>query len=128
MSKQIITTPDAPRFDLPLSQAVRVDNLIFVSGQVGADPKTGRIVEGIEAQVRLALENTKAILASANASLENVAKANVYLKDIRDFDKMNAEYRKYFPANFPARTTTQAVMAFPEILVEIDTVAVLKPR
>ena len=126
MPKEIITTPDAPRFDLPFSQAVKMDSLIFVSGQIGAEPRTREIVEGVEAQVRRALENLKAVLASANASLEDVVKVNVYLKDIRDFDKMNAQYRKYFRVDPPARTTTQAVMAFPEILVEIDAIAKAK--
>ena len=106
------------------SQAVRAGDFLFVAGQVPLDPKTKKLVEGgIEAQTRQALENVRAIVETAGSSLEKIVKMTVFLKDMKDFKKMNDVYCTYFIKDPPARTTVQAQLALPEILIEIDAIA-----
>jgi len=98
--------------------------LLFVAGQVPLDPKTQKLVEGgIEAQARQALENVKAIVEAAGSSLEKVVKVTIFLKDMKDFKKMNDVYCTYFMKDPLARTTVQAQLAVPELLIEIDAIA-----
>ncbi len=123
--REIITTDKAPPAIGPYSQAVKAGNLLFVAGQIGINPATGQLEEGIEAQTRQALLNLKAILEAAGASLENVVRVGVFLQDLKDFQAMNAVYAEFFPQSPPARTTVQ-VAALPRgALVEIDAIAVL---
>ncbi len=123
--KEIISTDKAPAAIGPYSQAVKAGNLLFVAGQIGMDPATGQLREGIEAQTRQALLNLKAILEAAGASLEQVVRVGVFLQDLKDFQAMNAVYAEFFPQSPPARTTVQ-VAALPRgALVEIDAIAVL---
>ena len=121
---EYVKTDRAPSPVACYSQAVRAGGFLFVAGQVPLDPKTQKLVEGgIEAQARQALENVKAIVEAAGSSLEKVVKVTVFLKDMKDFKKMNDVYCTYFMKDPPARTTVQALLAVPELLVEIDAIA-----
>lgn len=122
MSKKIITVPDSPR--LPFSPAIKAGDFIFVSGQTGfTDPKTGKEIKGIEAQTGQCLECVKQVLEAAGAKLSDVVKVNVYLRNAEDFPKMNEVYVRYFPADYPARTTVKPGLVMPPMLIEIDCIA-----
>ena len=128
MSKQIISTPNAPAAIGPYSQGVVVTGkLLFTAGQGPLDPATGKIVPGgIEEQTTRTLENLKAILEAAGTSFDKVVKANVYLSDITNFAAMNAIYATYFaPAGAvaPARSTVQVAALPKDSLVEIECIA-----
>jgi len=124
MNKQVIRTDKAPLPVAPYSQAVKAGDFLFVSGQVPIDPKTGKVVIGdIAIQTKQTLENIKAILSAAGLSLKDVVKVTVFLKDVKDFKKMNETYGTYFMDEPPARTTVQAQLAIEELLIEIDAVA-----
>jgi reactive intermediate/imine deaminase len=99
---EYITRPNAPG---PFSEAVRVGNLVFLSGEIGLDYSTGQLVPGgIEAETRQTLENIKAKLARLGLTLDNVVKCTAMLADIAEWDRMNAIYRSYFPGPKPARS------------------------
>ncbi len=125
MSKKVISIPDAPK--LPFSPAIRAGDYIFVSGQVGFVNATGKEVKGTEAQTRLCLENMKRVLVAAGASLDDVVKVNVFLRNEEDFAKMNEVYQGYFPGDKPARSTVVAGLALPNMLIEIDCIAYSQP-
>ena len=122
MPKQVIRTDAAPKPGGPYSQGILAEKFLFVAGQVGTDPKTGKLVEGIAAQTKQVLENIKAIAEAAGTSLDNVVRVGVYLRDINDFGEMNKVYQTYFSQNQPARSTIQAALAG-QFLVEIDCIA-----
>ena len=123
--KEEIKTSGAPGAIGPYSQAVKSGNLIFVSGQLPIDPKTGEIPSDIKAQTRYSIENIKAILEEAGASLDNVLKSTCYLADMSYFVPMNEVYAEYFKAPYPARAAF-AVKELPkQALVEIEVVASL---
>ena len=124
MNKQVISTPNAPKAIGPYEQAIKIGELVYASGQIPLDPKTGDIVEGdIKIQTRRALENLKAVLEAASSSLERVVKTTVFLKNITDFAAMNEVYAEYLGAAKPARSTV-AVADLPRgALVEIDLIA-----
>ena len=123
---KIIATADAPAAIGPYSQAVKTGNLLFLSGQIPLDPKTGTVVEGdVVAQTEQVLNNLAAVLAAAGASFANVVRTTIFLTDLNDFAKVNEAYGKRFTGNFPARATVQ-VAALPRgSKVEIDAVAAL---
>jgi len=125
MDREIISTEKAPAAIGPYSQAVRAGNLIFTAGQLGIDPGTGKLAEGIEAQTRQALRNIAAILEAAGSSLSQVVKTTVFLKDLADFQAMNAVYAEYFSQSPPARSTVQAARLPKDALVEIEAIALL---
>lgn len=125
MSKTVIQTDQAPAAVGPYSQAIHMGNLLFTAGQLGIDPSSKQLVEGVEAQTRQALENIKAILTAAGASLEQVVKTTVFLQDMNDFAAMNAIYATYFAADPPARSTVQVAKLPMGGLVEIETITVL---
>ncbi|MDD5010960.1 MAG: RidA family protein [Phycisphaerae bacterium] len=120
-----INTQNAPAAIGPYSQAIEAGELIFVAGQLGLDPKSGKLVEGgIEAETKQALENIKAVLLAAASSLAKVVKTEVYLADMNDFSKMNEIYTGYFTEPYPARATV-AVKTLPKNgRVEISVIAV----
>jgi reactive intermediate/imine deaminase len=126
MSKQIISTPNAPAAIGVYSQAVRVGNTIWVSGQIPLDPKTQQLVEGgIEAQVRQVFENLKAIVAAAGASLDDVVKATVFLIDLSHFGLVNTVMAEYFREPYPARAAV-GVAALPRgAQVEVECIVAL---
>jgi 2-iminobutanoate/2-iminopropanoate deaminase len=123
MGKEIIKTQDAPSPIGPYSQGVKVGNLIFVSGQGGVDPKTGKVAKGdIRNQTKKALENIRAILKTVGLTLDNVVKVTVFLRDLKFFSEMNEVYKEYFKDNLPARTTIQAIPPG-DLDVEIEVIA-----
>ena len=128
-SKTCIATSNAPAAIGPYSQAVRVGNFLYTSGQVALDPATGQIVSGgIEAQTVRVLENLRAVLEAADASLDQVFKTTVFLKDMGDFAAMNAVYGRYLAPEgvvAPARSTVEVARLPKDALVEIEVVAVL---
>ena len=121
--KKIIASPLAPKAVGPYSQAVELNGTLFVSGQLPADPATGELAEGIEAQTRRSLDNIGAILKEAGLDYSDIVKTTVLLTDIADFGAMNAVYAEYFPGDKPARVCYQ-VSALPKgAMVEIDAIA-----
>jgi 2-iminobutanoate/2-iminopropanoate deaminase len=119
--KEIISTDKGPKAIGPYSQAVKANGLIFTAGQVAFDPATGQLVEGdVTRQTVRVMENLKAIVEAAGSSLDRALKATVYLKDMNDFAAMNEVYGRYFPANFPARSTVEAARLPRDVRVEID--------
>jgi 2-iminobutanoate/2-iminopropanoate deaminase len=123
MDKKVIATKNAPAAVGPYSQAIRAGGLLFVSGQLGLDPSTGKLVEGVEAQAARALDNMGAILAEAGMGFANVVKATVLLASMDDFAKVNAIYGRRFPESPPARAA-YAVARLPlGGLVEIEAIA-----
>ena len=123
-SKQIIRPAAAAAPVGPYNHAVRVDNLLFCSGQIPLDPATGNLIAGdIRAQTERVLENVKAILSDQGLMFANVIKATVFLTNLGDFAAMNEVYARYFTSDFPARSTVQ-VAALPRgASVEIEVVA-----
>lgn len=126
MPKQIVTTPHAPAALGPYSQGIKVGNLIFTAGQLGLDPTTGKLVDGLEAQTEQALKNLAAILEAAGSRLENVIKTTCFLADINDFKAFNGVYARFFASNPPARSTIQAGALPAGGRVEIEVVALIE--
>lgn len=124
--KDIIASEKAPKAVGPYSQAVRVGNLLFLSGQIPLDPVSGQLVEGgIQHQTERVLENLRAVLEAAGLTFENVVKTTVYLKNLADFVHMNETYAEYFPSNPPARATVEVARLPRDVSVEIDAIAVV---
>ncbi len=123
--KKIISTKDAPAAIGPYSQAVRSGDLLFCSGQISLDPKSGQIVPGdIAAQTRRVLDNIAAVLKAEGLTFENVIKTTIFLTDLGDFQTVNEIYASYFKQQPPARSTVQ-VSALPKgAKVEIQAIAV----
>src|SRR5262247_2340669 len=123
MSKTAVTSPELAPPVGPFSQAIEIGGFLYVSGQVGQDPATGKVVEGgIVAETERVFRNLAAILAAAGRSFDDVARAGVYLTNISDFVAMNGIYAKHFSQPFPARTTI-GVAALPlGACVEVDLV------
>ncbi len=126
-TKVAVSTKEAPAAIGPYSQAVRVGDTLYTSGQVALDPATGALVEGgIAEQTVRVLENLKAVLAAAGMDLVQVVKTTVYLKNMKDFAAMNEVYARYFaPAGVvaPARSTVEVAALPKEALVEIEVIA-----
>ncbi|MDR0231635.1 MAG: RidA family protein [Dysgonamonadaceae bacterium] len=122
--KKVISTNDAPAAIGPYSQAVKIGDMLFVSGQLGIDSTTGNFVPGgVKEQTEQVFKNIKAILKEAGVSLEDVVKTTVFLSDMADFPTMNEVYGKEFSAPYPARSTV-AVKTLPKNgLVEIEIIA-----
>ena len=127
MSNQVITTPNAPSAIGPYSQAIRVGNLVFVSGQIPLDPSTGNLIDDktIQGQTRRVLQNLIAIVEAAGGSVQNIVKTTVFLRDMGDFAEMNAAYSAFFKSFPPARSTVEAARLPRDVSVEIDCIAVI---
>ena len=125
--KKIVRTPLAPAAIGPYSPAVKAGNLLFISGQVPFDPMTGAVVGGtsVAAQTRQALQNLQGILAASGASIRQVVKTTVFLKDMNTFAEMNAVYAEFFHSGPPARSTVEVARLPKDVGVEIDCIAVL---
>jgi 2-iminobutanoate/2-iminopropanoate deaminase len=125
IEKQVIRTDQAPKPIGPYSAGIRAGNFVFVAGQAGVDPATGKLVPGgIEAETRQVLTNVRNILEAAGTSLDRVVKTTVFLQDMKEFSRMNAIYAEFFPNNPPARTTVQAAALPLGAAVEIEVVAI----
>jgi 2-iminobutanoate/2-iminopropanoate deaminase len=119
--KEKIATEKAPKALGPYSQAIRLGNLLFVSGQVAIDPADGQLVGGgIEAQTRQVMENLKAVVEAAGMSLSDTLKATCFLKDMGEFTKFNAVYGGYFGDTPPARETVEVARLPRDVSVEVS--------
>jgi 2-iminobutanoate/2-iminopropanoate deaminase len=122
---EIINSKKAPSAIGPYSQAVKAGDFLFVSGQLPIDPITGKMVDNnIILQTRQSLSNIKEILVSAQMTLNDVTKVNVFLADMNDFAAMNEVYAEFFTKNFPARAAIQVARLPKDALVEIEAIAV----
>ncbi len=125
-NKMMIQTPDAPAAIGTYSQAIRVDGTVYLSGQIGLDPSTMQMVEGIEKQIHRVLQNLRAVATAAGGSLDDVVKLNVYLTDLGNFTRVNEIMATYFHQSYPARAAV-GVSALPRgALVEMDGVLCLQ--
>ena len=123
MTRLTVSTAGAPAAIGPYSQAIAIDGLLFCSGQLGLDPATGELVEGVEAQAERSLRNLSAVLDAAGLGWADVVKTTVFLADMADFAAVNAVYARFMPDPPPARSTVQ-VAALPKGgLVEIEAIA-----
>ena len=123
MTRQPIQTNGAPEPVGPYSQAIRSGDLVFCSGQIGLDPATGELAEGVEAQAERALRNLSAVLDAAGLGFDDVVKTTIFLADVNDFGAVNTVYGRQMPDPPPARSTI-GVGALPKgALVEIEMIA-----
>ncbi len=120
--KSIIATPHAPAAIGTYSQAVRVDNTVYMSGQIGLDPVSMQLVEGIEAQIHQVFTNLRAVAEAAEGSLADVVKLNVFLTDLGHFAKVNEIMAQYFTQPYPARAAVGVASLPRGALVEADAV------
>lgn len=123
MTRQAIQTSGAPAALGPYSQAIRSGDLVFCAGQLGLDPSTGELADGVEAQADRSLRNLQSVLDAAGLSFDDVVKTTIFLADVNDFAAVNAVYATYMPSPPPARSTI-GVAALPKGgLVEIEAIA-----
>ena len=125
MSKKVIATEKAPGAIGPYSQAMRIGNMIFTSGQIPLNPATGEMVTEIAAATKQSLENVKAILEVEGATMDYVIKTTVFLSDMNNFVAMNEVYATYFPQNPPARSAVEVARLPKDAVVEIEVIAAL---
>ncbi|MBS1961299.1 MAG: RidA family protein [Bdellovibrionales bacterium] len=127
MKKEAILTKDAPAPIGPYSQAIRAGNLLFCSGQIPFDPATGQMVgQGdVKIQTRRVMDNIAAILKTAGASFDHIAKTTIFLKSMNDFPMVNEIYGSYFSGVTPARSTVEVARLPKDVSVEIEVTAVL---
>ena len=124
MTQQSIQTAGAPQAIGTYSQAVRTGNTVYLSGQIGLDPTTMQLVEGIDAQIVRVFDNLKAVAAAAGGSLDNTVKLNVYLTDLSHFARVNETMATYFTQPYPARAAVGVAQLPRGALVEMDAVMV----
>ena len=125
MPKTIVSTPNAPGAIGTYSQAVRCGDTVYVSGQIGLDPATMQLVDGIEPQLHRVFQNLRAIAEAAGASLANAVKVTIYLVDLAHFAKVNEIMAQYFPQPFPSRAAVGVASLPRGALVEADAILVL---
>jgi 2-iminobutanoate/2-iminopropanoate deaminase len=124
MEKEILLNKKAPAAIGPYSPALKEGELIFTSGQIPIDPKTGEMTEGdIEAKTRMVLENLKAVLEPYSVGLENVIKTTIFLKDMNNFSRVNKVYGEYFKEKFPARSCVEVSHLPKDAEIEIEAIA-----
>lgn len=124
-TKQIISTTQAPAAIGTYSQAVKVGNTVYLSGQIGLDPATMELVEGIEAQVRRVFDNLKAVAEAAGGDLSDIAKINIFLTDLANFALVNTIMAAYFTQPYPARAAVGVASLPRGALVEADAIMVV---
>ena len=125
-NKKVIQTPDAPSAIGTYSQAIQVDGTVYLSGQIGLDPGTMRLAEGIDKQIHRVFQNLRAVAGAADSSMEDMVKLNVYLTDLKNFAKVNEIMATYFRQPYPARAAV-GVSALPrDALVEMDGILMLQ--
>jgi 2-iminobutanoate/2-iminopropanoate deaminase len=124
--KKIIKSENGPKPIGPYSHAIHAGNTIYTSGVVGIDPKTNELVTGdFKDETRQAMRNLKSILEAAGATMNNIVKSTIFLKDLNNFTAMNEVYGSFFEPGFPARETVQVVRLPKDANVEISVIAVL---
>jgi reactive intermediate/imine deaminase len=125
-NKSIIQTPDAPAAIGTYSQAVQVENTVYLSGQIGLDPATMQMVEGIDAQIHQVFKNLQAVTIAAGGSLNDIVKINIFLTDLANFSRVNEIMATYFQQPYPARAAVGVASLPRNALVEADGVMFLQ--
>ena len=125
MNRTIIHTDNAPKAIGTYSQAVRVGNTVYLSGQIGLDPQTMQMVDGIDAQIKRVLDNLKAVAGAAGGTLNDVVRFTVYLTDLKNFAKVNEAMAAYLTEPYPARAAIGVASLPRDAMVEVDAVMVL---
>ena len=123
MSKQILHTDSAPGAIGPYSQATRIADFVFTSGQLGIDPATGKLADGVQAQAAQSMRNIGAILAAAGLDYAAIVKTTIFVKDLADFKTVNDVYASFFEGDYPARSCVQVAALPMGGLVEIECIA-----
>jgi len=124
--REVVTRSDMPSPSLPFSAGMRANGFVFTSGQVGTDPRSGQVAgPDVASLTRQAIDNLRAVLEAGGSSLDRLVKTTVFLADIRLFEAMNAVYRELIPEPRPGRSTVEARLARPELLVEIEGIGVV---
>ncbi len=123
MSRRQVVVAGAPAAIGPYSQAIEIDGFVFCSGQLGMDPATGQLLEGVEAQTERALQNLEAVLAAVGLTTADVAKTTIFLADLANFSQVNAIYGRHMVEPAPARSTVQVAALPRDALVEIEAIA-----
>ncbi len=119
-----MNTSNAPNAIGPYSQAIKINKMVYLSGQIAIDPKTQQFIDGdIETQTKRVLDNLKAVVNAAGGSLESVVKTTIYITDINDFPKVNEIYASYFSSGKPARSTVCVARLPKDAKIEIDAIA-----
>ncbi|WP_425447403.1 RidA family protein [Dethiothermospora halolimnae] len=126
MSLKAINSSKAPKAVGPYSHSVKVGNLLFISGQLPINPATGEMPEDVQEQTKYSLENCKVIMEEVNATLDDVVKANIYIKDMDQFGKINEVYGEYFKDHKPARACVEVARLPKDALVEIEMIVEVK--
>ena len=125
MKKEIVNVDKLPKPPVLYSNGVKAGNFLFIAGQVGVDPTSGKLKGGsIKEQTEQALANMSVVLEAAGSCMENVVKTTVFLSDFKDFEEMNKVYARFFPTNHPARSTVQVVL-YDGFKVEIEAIAAI---
>jgi reactive intermediate/imine deaminase len=124
MTRSIVSTPNAPAAIGTYSQAVRAGDTLYLSGQIGLDPASGQLVQGIESQIERVFGNLKAVAEAAGASLGDVVKLTVYLTDLANFARVNEAMARYFNPPYPARAAVGVASLPRGALVEVDAIIV----
>jgi reactive intermediate/imine deaminase len=125
MTKHAISSPEAPAALGPYSQAIRAGHTVYLSGQLGLDPKTGNLVDGIEAQAHQVFKNLRAVASAAGGGLDHMVKLTILMQNLADFAKVNEIMSSYFKEPYPARATYQVAALPRAALIEIEGVLVL---
>jgi 2-iminobutanoate/2-iminopropanoate deaminase len=125
MTKKAIFTVKAPKPGGPYSQAIRAGSLLFIAGQLPINPATGDVEGDIKIQTHQSLKNVEAILTAAGASMQDVVKTTVYLKNLNDFNSMNEAYKEFFPSDPPARACVEVSNLGRSSLIQIEAIASL---
>lgn len=125
MSRQVIHTENAPAAIGTYSQAILVGNTLYLSGQIGLDPYSMELVEGIEAQIRRVFDNLKAVCEAAGCSLADIAKLNIFLTDLSNFQLVNQIMGEYFAQPYPARAALGVASLPKNALVEMDGIVII---
>ena len=123
MAKEIIATTNAPGAVGPYVQAVKVNGMVYCSGQLGIDPAVGKMPEGVEAQAHCSMKNMGAILKEAGSDYSKIVKTTIFLADMNDFAKVNEIYKSYFGEEYPARSCVQVAKLPLGGLVEVEYIA-----
>jgi len=126
LNHQVIHTQDAPAAVGPYSQAIKIDQLVFTSGQLGLVPDTGELPDGVETQTRQALANLAAVLAAAGSGMDRIVKTTIFLANMADFGTVNGIYAEAFDVAPPARSTVEVAALPLGGLVEIEAVALVE--
>ncbi len=117
-----VSTQNAPAAIGPYSQAIKVGNMLFTSGQIPVNPENGEIPEGVEAQAKQAMTNVKNLVEASGASMDNVVKTTVFIKNMEDFATINSIYAEFFTKPYPARSCVEVARLPKDVLLEVEAI------